>query len=78
MGRMGTFVVRITGSSLLVEDEVDGGGGGGVGADQRWCAERRLFLRRPVMWCVWRGCGKTFVRRVVFWVVVWRWCLASC
>ena len=28
LGRMGTLVVRITGSSLLVEDVVDGGGGG--------------------------------------------------
>ena len=32
LGRMGTLVVRITGSSVLVEDVVDGGGGGAV-----WC-----------------------------------------
>ena len=30
LGRMGTLVVRITGSSVLVEDVVDGGGGGAV------------------------------------------------
>ena len=32
LGRMGTLVVRITGSSVLVEDVVDGGGGGAW-----WC-----------------------------------------
>ena len=30
-GRMGTLVVRMIGSSVLVEDVVDGGGGGAVG-----------------------------------------------
>ena len=30
-GRMGTLVVRMTGSSVLVEDVVDGGAGGAVG-----------------------------------------------
>ena len=29
-GRMGTLVVRMTGSSVLVEDVVDGGAGGAV------------------------------------------------
>ena len=31
LGRMGTLVVRMTGSSVLVEDVVDGGVGGAVG-----------------------------------------------
>ena len=31
LGRMGTLVVRIMGSSVLVEDVVDGGVGGAVG-----------------------------------------------
>ena len=30
-GRVGTLVVRMIGSSVLVEDVVDGGGGGAVG-----------------------------------------------
>ena len=33
LGRMGTLVVRITGSSVLVEDVVDGGVGGAVGCE---------------------------------------------
>ena len=31
LGRMGTLVVRMIGSSVLVEDVVDGGAGGAVG-----------------------------------------------
>ena len=31
LGRMGTLVVRMTGSSVLVEDVVDGGADGAVG-----------------------------------------------
>ena len=33
LGRMGTLVVRITGSSVLVEEVVDGGVGGAVGCE---------------------------------------------
>ena len=39
MGKMGALVVRIMGSSVLVEDVVDGGVGGAVGcgaAAVRW------------------------------------------
>ena len=40
----GTLVVRMTGSSLLVEEEVEGGGRGGSGLLPAW-------------WVVTRGCG---------------------
>ena len=48
LGRMGTLVVRITGSSLLVEDVVYGWRGGG-GVVRCVSAVRRSFWRWQVM-----------------------------